>query len=185
MLSEQQQQAPWLRYFQRRDVVDAELAHDIISRQRGPGSEYEKMRILIDKGDTGHGTCLAWRGRRVMIQRCWTNQGSEAGGRKVTYVYEDEQVSVPLWVVDLTSFRRWADSEEFPENGRIWWLKGEVWVDMSKQQILSHLAVKNEYNMIIGGMGRMWTLTRPECRGRMQSSAFFPQRRLPLSAVID
>src|SRR5262245_31976675 len=73
----------------------------------------------------------------------------------VTYVYEDEQVSVPSWVVDLESFRRWADSDDFPEKGRIWWLKGEVWVDMSKQQIFSHLAVKSEYNIVIGGMAKL------------------------------
>jgi hypothetical protein len=57
----------------------------------------------------------------------------------VTYVIEDERISVPSWVVDLGSFRRWAEGEDFPEKGRIWCLKGEVWVDMSKQQLFSHL----------------------------------------------
>jgi hypothetical protein len=75
----------------------------------------------------------------------------------VTYVYEDEQVSVPSWVVDLASFRRWADSNEFPENGRIWWLKGEVWVDMSRQQIFSHLAIKNEYAYVLTGLVKAGT----------------------------
>jgi Uma2 family endonuclease len=68
----------------------------------------------------------------------------------VTYVYEDEQISVPSSVVDLESFRRWADSNEFPENGRIWWLKGEVWVDMSKEQIFSHVLVKTELAIVLG-----------------------------------
>lgn len=55
------------------------------------------------------------------------------------------QVDVPAWVVDLESFRRWADSSDFPERGRIWYLKGKVWVDMSKQQVFSHVDVKDEY----------------------------------------
>jgi Uma2 family endonuclease len=63
---------------------------------------------------------------------------------------ESDQVQVPEWVVDLDSFRRWADTDEFPDTGRIYFLKGEVWVDMSKEQIFSHLAVKNEFNMVLG-----------------------------------
>jgi Uma2 family endonuclease len=63
----------------------------------------------------------------------------------VTLVVDTEHVSVPSWVVDLKAFRRWAQSEEFPEEGRICYLKGEVWVDMSKEQIFSHVLVKTEY----------------------------------------
>ncbi len=72
----------------------------------------------------------------------------------VTYVYEDELVSVPSWVVNLESFRRWVDSDDFPETGRIWWLKGEVWIDMSKEQLFSHLMMKNEFNMVIGRIAK-------------------------------
>lgn len=68
----------------------------------------------------------------------------------VTFVIESDQVSVPEWVTDLDSFRRWADSEDFPDTGRICYLKGEVWVDMSKEQIFTHVAVKSEFNMILG-----------------------------------
>jgi Uma2 family endonuclease len=70
----------------------------------------------------------------------------------VTFVNESDRVSVPEWVVDLESFRRWADADDFPETGRIWYLQGEVWVDMSSEQLFSHLAVKNEFNMVIGGL---------------------------------
>jgi Uma2 family endonuclease len=62
----------------------------------------------------------------------------------VTFVIESDQVSVPEWVTDLDSFRRWADSEDFPEAGRICYLNGEVWVDMSKEQIFTHVDVKTE-----------------------------------------
>ncbi len=70
----------------------------------------------------------------------------------VTFVNESDQVSVPEWVTDLDSFRRWADSEDFPEAGRICYLDGEVWVDMSKEQLFTHLAVKNEFNIVLGSM---------------------------------
>ncbi len=59
-------------------------------------------------------------------------------------------MSVPAWVVDLETFRRWADCEDFPESGRICYLKGEVWVDMSMEQIFTHVRVKTEYATVIG-----------------------------------
>jgi hypothetical protein len=51
-----------------------------------------------------------------------------------TVVAEGDFVQIPDWVEDLESFRRWAHSDEFPETGRICYLDGEVWVDMSKEQ---------------------------------------------------
>jgi Uma2 family endonuclease len=70
----------------------------------------------------------------------------------VTIVNENEYVSVPEWVVDLDSFRRWADSDDFPETGRIWYIKGEVWIDMSREQLFSHLMLKNEFASILTGL---------------------------------
>jgi len=60
----------------------------------------------------------------------------------VMILNEQDQVSVPEWVVDLDSFRRWADAGEFPDEGRIFFLRGQVWVDMSKEQVFSHIKVK-------------------------------------------
>jgi Uma2 family endonuclease len=77
----------------------------------------------------------------------------------VTFVDERKQVSVPSWVLDLESFRRWAHSDEFPEDGRICYLKGEVWVDRSKEQIFSHVLVKTEYT------ARLSTLVEAEKLG--------------------
>jgi Uma2 family endonuclease len=70
----------------------------------------------------------------------------------VTFVHEGKRVSVPSWVVDLESFRRWADADDFPEQGRICYLKGEVWVDMSKEQLFTHGQVKTEYTVVLGGL---------------------------------
>jgi Uma2 family endonuclease len=75
----------------------------------------------------------------------------------------EETISIPTWVVDLDSFRRWADSDEFPENGRISFLNGGVWVDMSKEQVFSHTTIKTEYAGVLAPlvkahrMGRFFT----------------------------
>jgi hypothetical protein len=66
----------------------------------------------------------------------------------------DGKISVPCWVVDFESFRRWTDSEDFPEHGHIWWLCGEVWADMSKEQIFTHLVVKNEFAFTLTGLAK-------------------------------
>jgi Uma2 family endonuclease len=58
-----------------------------------------------------------------------------------TFVAEEGCISIPNWVVDLDSFRKWTESEEFPDQGSIWSL-GEVWVDMSREQIFTHNHLK-------------------------------------------
>jgi Uma2 family endonuclease len=63
----------------------------------------------------------------------------------VTLVIESNRVSIPEWVKDLPSFRRWASSDEFPETGRVCFLDGEVWVDMSNEQIFTHVLVKTKF----------------------------------------
>ena len=61
---------------------------------------------------------------------------------------EDAAIFVPSWVVDLESFRRWSDDDDFPESGQISYLDGGVWIDMSKEQAISHTEVKCEINSI-------------------------------------
>ena len=54
----------------------------------------------------------------------------------------EDKVSVPVWATDLESFRRWTEAADFPEKGNIGYLNGEVWVDMSKEQVFTHVLVK-------------------------------------------
>ena len=76
---------------------------------------------------------------------------------------DDERIQIPNWVVDLESFRRWCDDEAFPEKGRIAYLKGDVWVDMSMEQLFDHNQVKSEINTVLhvsvktNRMGRYFT----------------------------
>lgn len=65
---------------------------------------------------------------------------------------EDIEVRVPGWVVDLESFRRWSDDDAFPESGQISFLLGEVWVDMSKEQLFTHNQVKTEFTRVVAGL---------------------------------
>jgi Uma2 family endonuclease len=78
----------------------------------------------------------------------------------ITVISESDEVSIPTWVVDLNSFCRWAHSKGFPETGRIWYLKGGVWVDMTREQLFSHLAVKNEVSFTITGLVKAGKLGR-------------------------
>jgi Uma2 family endonuclease len=79
----------------------------------------------------------------------------------------DSQVRVPAWVVDLESFRRWSDDDAFPETGRFSYLAGEVWVDMSKEQLFSHNQVKSAINAIL------WVLVDTRAIGRYFSDGAF------------
>jgi Uma2 family endonuclease len=70
------------------------------------------------------------------------------------FLLDDRAVQVPAWVTALASFRRWLHSEEFPDQGRIIFIRGEVWVDMSKEQLFTHNQVKHEYNRVLGNLAR-------------------------------
>jgi Uma2 family endonuclease len=65
---------------------------------------------------------------------------------------EGEAVRVPEWVNDLESFRRWTDDDAFPESGQISFLEGEVWIDMSKEQLFSHNQVKTEVTRVLASL---------------------------------
>jgi Uma2 family endonuclease len=65
---------------------------------------------------------------------------------------EHEEFSIPEWVVDLASFRRWYQSDEFPEQGRIDYIQGTVWVDMTMVQVFSHVQAKSEFTAVLVGV---------------------------------
>jgi Uma2 family endonuclease len=63
-------------------------------------------------------------------------------------------IRVPGWVQELASFRRWTDSDDFPEDCRISYLDGEIWVDMSKEQLFSHNRLKAQMSAVLEGLVR-------------------------------
>ena len=62
---------------------------------------------------------------------------------------ESEKVEIPSWVTDLASFRRWAHSDDFPESCPACFLEGEVWLDISKEQLFTHAGVKGEFVRVL------------------------------------
>ena len=65
-----------------------------------------------------------------------------------SFVFEDK-VAIPTWIRDLESFRRWAHSDEFPASGWFSYLAGEIWVDLSREQLFSHNRVKAEITAVL------------------------------------
>jgi Uma2 family endonuclease len=62
---------------------------------------------------------------------------------------ESRVIAVPEWVTDIDSFRRWTDTDDCPHEYKLGWLKGQVWIDMSREQVFTHLMVKGEYYFAI------------------------------------
>jgi Uma2 family endonuclease len=77
-----------------------------------------------------------------------------------TVVMDEGTLNIPPWVTDFQSFRRWVTSDGFPEKGKIWFIRGNVWADMCKEQLFWHNQVKLEIGRVLG------TLVREEKKGR-------------------
>jgi hypothetical protein len=57
-------------------------------------------------------------------------------------------------VRNLPSFRRWVHSPAVSEDLKVYWLAGTVWVDLSKEQIFSHVGVKSEVMRVLANVAR-------------------------------
>jgi Uma2 family endonuclease len=111
--------------------------------------DYLQGEVWVDMGDgqarlssSGNGSRLSLPGRSRRAK----------GDSMCAVVLEADNVFVPAAVTDLATFRRWADSPEFPEHGRICYLAGEVWIDMSKEQLFTHNRLKTRYYLVLGGL---------------------------------
>jgi Uma2 family endonuclease len=50
--------------------------------------------------------------------------------------------TIPPWVTDHATFREWARSDEFPEEGHFAFLNGILWADTTMEQLFTHNRVK-------------------------------------------
>ena len=73
----------------------------------------------------------------------------------------DNRVRVPADVFDLASFRRWATSDDFPEEGRISFLDGQLEIDLTPEDLISHGGLLGEV------FAKMWCLVRANDLGRV------------------
>lgn len=77
-----------------------------------------------------------------------------------TVVAEIGEVSLPTWVKDLATFRQWTYSDDFPETGRIGYINGEVWIDLSGEQLFTHAGLKGEFIGVLGPLVKREKLGR-------------------------
>jgi Uma2 family endonuclease len=65
---------------------------------------------------------------------------------------EASELQIPGWVKDLASFRKWVHSPPVPEDLKVFWIGGEVWLEMSKEQLFSHVYVKGEIARVLANL---------------------------------
>ncbi len=63
---------------------------------------------------------------------------------------DSASIHVPAWVTDLASFRDWVQSGDLPERCPVFFLAGEVWLDMTKEQLFSHVRLKQRFYQVLG-----------------------------------
>lgn len=80
--------------------------------------------------------------------------------RPVSTIVIGDEVSIPAWIHDLESYRRWAKSDDYPSRGWFSYLNGVVWVDLSMEQLFAHNQVKGEVAIVLGGMVKTHSLGR-------------------------
>ncbi|MFO0938721.1 MAG: Uma2 family endonuclease [Gemmataceae bacterium] len=55
---------------------------------------------------------------------------------------QNDDIEIPTWVNDLTSFRHWIDTNELPEKLPVHFIDGEVWMDCEMEEFFSHNCIK-------------------------------------------
>lgn len=65
----------------------------------------------------------------------------------------DEVITVPKWVSNLRSFRRWFRSDTFPSDAKVVYYDGNIWVDQQMERAL-HTLIKTEIARMIGNWSK-------------------------------
>lgn len=93
---------------------------------------------------------------------------------------ETETIEIPDWVQDFDSFRRWADEDEFPEQGRISFIQGNILVETAMEQLFTHNDIKAELTLVLR------SLAKQSVRGRyFTDGAFLSNETLDISVQPD
>jgi len=59
-------------------------------------------------------------------------------------------IRVPAGATTLAGFREWILSDEFPEHWRVSYIQGELFIDMSPEELDTHNKVKTEVTLAVG-----------------------------------
>ncbi len=71
-----------------------------------------------------------------------------------TLCFDTEILTLPDSGCGLETFRQWALSDESPNNAPVFYLAGEVWIDMSKEQFFSHNKIKTEFTRVLSNIAK-------------------------------
>lgn len=71
--------------------------------------------------------------------------------KPVTFMNEEIELVIPSWVQDHRSFRRWARSPAYPARGKVSYLDGVVWVDLSMEKV-RHNLLKTVVAVVLTGL---------------------------------
>jgi Uma2 family endonuclease len=63
-----------------------------------------------------------------------------------------DRVEMPAWVVDYESFHRWMHSAAFPDEGKILFINGKVWVDPLMEEFSSHNVLRAELGRALANL---------------------------------
>lgn len=69
--------------------------------------------------------------------------------RRLAGIHLADEAFIPAGITDLASFRRWADSEQYPTRGKYSFLQGQLWVDLTMEQLFTHNQVKTKLTAIL------------------------------------
>jgi Uma2 family endonuclease len=64
----------------------------------------------------------------------------------------DATARIPAGIVDLASYRRWAKSDSYPDQGRFAYLGGTIWVDFTMEQLFTHNQVRTEITTVLSSL---------------------------------
>lgn len=66
----------------------------------------------------------------------------------------DREVVVPASAHTLSGFRAWALSKEFPERGRISFIDGEIFIDLSPEDLETHNQIRVEIGHVLPALNK-------------------------------
>jgi Uma2 family endonuclease len=89
-------------------------------------------------------------------------------------VVVDNKITIPGWINTLEEYRRWAESDDYPQIGWVSYLNGVIWVDPNMEEFLSHNRVKQAYNTMFGMLLM-----------RQASGCFVPDRMLLVNVAAN
>jgi Uma2 family endonuclease len=78
--------------------------------------------------------------------------------KRITIVTDRLTLEVPASAFTLPGFRVWATADDFPERVRVTFVSGEITLDMSNEELETHVAVKGEVARALMNLNRQQKL---------------------------